>query len=65
MLAIRFTNALNQDQILNLDSVSAVEKPNAQKSLMFYYGKEHMTINFKTIEDRDEVYDRICKLCDL
>lgn len=65
MKAIKYTNALGHEQILNLSIVSMIEKQTHQKSMSVYFGKDHVHINFKTKEDRDDLYNRICDLLNL
>ena len=59
MAAIRFTNAMSNEEILNLDNLTAVERPKSQKSLLISFGKEHTHINFRTVEERDLVFEKI------
>ena len=61
MAAVKFVNAMGNDEVLNLDRVTAVEKPKSPKSLMIAFGKEHTHINLRSEEERDELFERICR----
>ncbi len=65
MKAIKYVNALGHEQILNLSLISMIEKQTHQKSISLYFGKDIVHINFKTKEDRDDLYTRICEELDI
>jgi type II secretory pathway component PulL len=60
MKAIKFTNSLGHEQILNLSSVSMIEKQTHQNAIVLHFAKEHMHITLKTSEERDDLFERIC-----
>ncbi len=59
MKCVMFKNAMGNQIILNLSIITSVEKMNTQKSIQLSFGKEHMHINFKSFEDRDEIFEQI------
>lgn len=60
MKGIKFTNSIGHEHVLNLSTISMIEKQTHQKSIVLYFGKEHMHINFKTTEERDSLFEKIC-----
>lgn len=64
MKAIRFTNAMNHEQIINLSNITGIEKSGSQSTLVFSYGKDHAHVNLKSVEERDELFEKISKLLD-
>ena len=61
MSAILFRNAMDHDQVLNLELVTSVEVGASASALVVYFGKEHMNINFKSSEDRNTAFQEICE----
>lgn len=62
MAAVKFVNAMNHETILNLDVITAIEKPSGQKTLMVTVGKDHFHITLRTAEEREELFERISKV---
>ncbi len=61
MAAVKFVNAMNHETILNLDGVTAIEKPSGQKTLLVTVGKDHFHITLRTEEDREKLFVRISR----
>jgi len=62
MPAIRFINNLNHEQILNLDKISSIEKTKINPALVVHFGKESIHINLNSVEERDEIFEKISVL---
>lgn len=62
MKAVKFKNSMGNDKILNLERVTSVEKAGSQPALQVAFGKEHTHVNFKSIAERDEVFEKISRL---
>ena len=62
MKAIKFENGLGHAQVLNLEMVTSIEIPSSNTGLTLWFGKDHMQITLKNREERDKLFEDICKV---
>lgn len=61
MKAIKITNGLGHPQILNLETITSVEIPSSNTGLTLWFGKDHMQITLRNKDERDQLFEDICK----